>query len=278
MIATCSWVSFCTFYGIHFLHGRNVSLENGKCSREKDHLPKLYIRKHFIEWWQTWCFRGVQVSRLTLGSLELLQGEVPSASARTVCWPMLASTAHQKPHAAVIQGSAIGSRAVWKGRRRISSVYQWLLIVLGCDRILRAARESIIIIDLTEALIQLYEQERGNSRCLPRSSVRTRDLKGNIQLEVSLHKGKFYLEWEMKCENSLGAGFSLGDAQWRVCFSSQAPNGKITSSLNLKWFLPIHNNLHLQGIGKLSPTTSLSCSKLLSTLKHGKTGLQNDIC
>jgi len=124
MIATCSWVCFCRFYGIHFLQGRNVSLENGKCNREKDHLPKLYVGKHFIEWWQTWCFRGVQVSRLTLGSLGLLQGEVLPASARTVCWPTSASTAYQRPHRPTVQGSAIGSRAVWKGRRQISSAYQ----------------------------------------------------------------------------------------------------------------------------------------------------------
>lgn len=38
----------------------------------------------------------------------------------------------------------------------------------------------------------------------------------------------------MKCEISVGAAFFFGGVQWRVCFDSQGPNGKITSSLNLK--------------------------------------------
>lgn len=60
--------------------------------------------------------------------------------------------------------------------------------------ILRPARENIIIIDLTQALIQLYEQERDNPHCLPRNNAHAREFEGDIQLEVSLHKGKFYPE------------------------------------------------------------------------------------
>lgn len=79
-------------------------------------------------------------------------------------------------------------------RKYISSAHLRLPTVFGHEMILRAARESIIIIDLTEAFIQLYEQERGNSHCLPRSNAHDGELKGDIQLEVSLHKGKFYPE------------------------------------------------------------------------------------
>lgn len=38
----------------------------------------------------------------------------------------------------------------------------------------------------------------------------------------------------MKCEISVGAAFFFGGVQWRVCFGSQDPNGKTTSSLILK--------------------------------------------
>lgn len=69
-------------------------------------------------------------------------------------------------------------------REHISSAPLRLPPVLGCETILRPARENITIIDLTEALIQLYEHERGNSHSLPRSYTHTREMEGDIQLEV----------------------------------------------------------------------------------------------
>lgn len=79
-------------------------------------------------------------------------------------------------------------------REHISSAPLRLPPVFRCEMILRSARGSITIIDLTEALIQLYEHERGNSHSLPRSYTHTGELEEGIQLEVSFHKGKSYLE------------------------------------------------------------------------------------
>lgn len=101
---------------------------------------------------------------------------------------------------------------------------------------------------------------------------------GSYSIRSITSQGKILPGVRYEMWNFTGSCIFFEGVQWRFCFGSQAPNGKITSSLNLKWFLPIHNNLHLQGISKLSPTTSLSWEEVLSTLEHGKTGLQNDIC
>lgn len=95
-------------------------------------------------------------------------------------------------------------------------------------------------------------------------------VEGGYSIRSITSQGKILPRVRYEMWNFSGSWIFFGGIQWRVCFGSQAPNGKITSSLNLKWFLPIHNNLHLQGISKLSPTTSLSCGKVLSTLEHGK--------
>lgn len=148
----------------------------------------------------------------------LLQGE--TLSAQVVCRPLSASTGRcqscpanqQSPHPPHVQASGISSSTVGKGPVESSSHWhRWLPAAFGCEVILRPVRESITIIDLSEALIQLYEQERGNSHCSPRSYAHTRELEGAIQLEVSLHKSKSFPEWDMNYEISVGAAFSLGE-------------------------------------------------------------------
>lgn len=213
--------------------------------------------------------------------------ETLATSAGVVCRPLSASTGRcqscpanwQSPNPPLVQASGI-SRSVWKGQQTLCLIST---SVIACSLWMRGdvmwygglqvkyhnnrLNQNFDSTYWTgRQFAMLTQKQRSHQRAGGRYSIRSITSQGKIL------PGVRYEMW-----NFSGSCVSFGEVQWRVCFGSQAPNGKITSSLNLKWFLPIHNNLHLQGISKLSPTTSLSHEGGFGTLEHGKTDLWNDI-